>query len=142
LYDEYVPSLNDKLVIHVIDQLDRDEAVVSVGDRRVREDTDNVSHIEDPCVIIERDGQRIDPLTCRDEHRFKYMMCSAGFVVLSNGDVLKCWKDLGKRVLTNAFNKKAKKLPVWDLCRYDECSCDERFTKLSIERFIERTSDV
>ena len=68
---------------------------------------------------------------------FKGMLCSAGFKILSNGDVLKCWKDMDHRKLLNIFKDDPKKLPVWEMCRHNSCVCETNFNKLYIPEFLE-----
>lgn len=63
---------------------------------------------------------------------FKYMMCSAGFVVRENGDVFKCWEDTTRLLNINDFVYKVEK---WGLCLHDDCTCGQRFPKLSIKEY-------
>jgi len=142
LYNTYVDFWGDKLSLHIIDQLSMEDVNDLLGDEIVGKnfykDTDTESHANSEHVSIVSNGKELEAKYCIDCHNFQGMMCSAGFVVLRNGDVLKCWKDMGHRKLLNVFKDDLKKLPVWEMCRYKKCSCDERFTKISIKEFIKK----
>ena len=134
VYSKYKDFWKDRISLHIIDQLSMDDVHDLVGDEilgmNFYKDTDTESHVKSEHVEIISDGKSIPAKDCIDCHNFRGMLCSAGFVILRNGDVLKCWKDLGHRKLLNVNSDEIKKLPVWEMCRYTKCSCDERFTKL------------
>lgn len=66
---------------------------------------------------------------------FKHMMCSSGFVIRENGDVLKCWEDMDDTILMNIFTEKPKKIGKWHLCTHNRCTCGHRFPKMSLRYY-------
>jgi sulfatase maturation enzyme AslB (radical SAM superfamily) len=139
---DLTPEEEERFVFHVVDQLPFERAKELLSDfldgQRIYKDTNISSHANSKHAEIISEGKRIDPTKVDCPSKFRGMLCSAGFVILSNGDVLKCWKDLDNRILLNVFEDELKKLPVWEMCRYEECSCDERFTKLSTKEFLKK----
>ncbi len=84
--------------------------------------------------IIEYDGYVNEDFYLKFNN-FKHMMCSSGFVVRENGDLLKCWEDINGTVLMNLFNEPVRKAEKWHLCTHSRCTCGHRFPKVSLRQY-------
>lgn len=139
LYNMFKNDIPDAITLHKIDQLPIEKARELIGDNihnmNIYDYAETPDHLNDGVDVI-KNGKKLTHDEYKDCHCFKGMICSAGFIILSTGDILKCWSDLGIRSLTNIYKDGLKKLPVWEMCRYDSCYCEKRFTKLCIKEFI------
>lgn len=95
----------------------------------------HIKPIEQMGVTHESDHDPETPVTHKHPRitQFRYMMCSAGFVIRENGDVFKCWEDTKK--ILNLNTETIPKINKWSLCLHDNCTCGQRFPKLSIKEY-------
>lgn len=96
-------------------------------------DAEPITPVVNP-TIIDADGNDVDEFYQRFTN-FRHMMCSSGFVIRENGDVLKCWEDLNGTVVYNIMKDPITPLDKWHLCIHSKCSCEQRFPKMSLTRY-------
>jgi sulfatase maturation enzyme AslB (radical SAM superfamily) len=139
VYNMLKNELGESIRLHKIDQFSLDDAKKLIGSElddmivydyaeTPDETEEGVEVIADDNYLCHKDYENID--------NFRGMICSASYIILSDGNILKCWNDMGIRVLTNIYTENIVKLPVWEICRHTSCFCGKRFTKLSPREYI------
>jgi hypothetical protein len=96
-------------------------------------DTEPITPIVNP-TIIDTDGNEVEEFYQRFRN-FKHMMCSSGFVIRENGDVLRCWEDMNGTVVYNIMKDAISRIDKWHLCTHSRCSCEQRFPKMSLKAY-------
>jgi hypothetical protein len=96
-------------------------------------DTEPITPVVNP-VIIDEHGNEVDEFYQKFSN-FKHMMCSSGFVIRENGDVLRCWEDMNGTVVLNIMKDPISQIDKWHLCTHSKCSCEQRFPKMSLKAY-------
>ena len=96
-------------------------------------DTEPITPIINP-TVIDTEGNEVDDFYQRFTN-FRHMMCSSGFVIRENGDVLKCWEDINGTVVLNVMKDPISYLDKWHLCVHSKCGCEQRFPKMSLKAY-------
>jgi MoaA/NifB/PqqE/SkfB family radical SAM enzyme len=96
-------------------------------------DTEPITPIVDPTIVDEH-GNVVDEFYQRFTN-FKHMMCSSGFIIRENGDVLRCWEDMNGTVVYNIMKDSIAHVDKWHLCTHSKCSCEQRFPKMSLKQY-------
>lgn len=135
-YEKYRAIYEEEMVIHPLSDYQDVGNLLALEDFAVQIDDDNYSH-GDNVEIKLKNGEDFKG-DYRQLVNFKGMMCNAGYHVDMKGNVYSCWSAYGaNNVVTNIFRDDPKKLSGWTYCSYDFCSCGKRYTKLSIEKYLE-----
>lgn len=96
-------------------------------------DTEPITPVVNP-TIIDNEGNEVEEFYQR-YFNFKHMMCSSGFVIRENGDVLRCWEDINGTVVLNVMKDPISRIDKWHLCTHERCSCEQRFPKMSLKAY-------
>lgn len=135
-YEKYRHLYEKEMVIHPLSDYENIQGLLAMENVVVQIDDDNYSHAGN-VVIQLKNGEDF-----KGDHReivnFKGMMCNAGYHVDMKGNVYSCWSAYNvKNIIANIFRDPPKKLSGWTYCSYDHCSCGKRYTKLSVDKYLE-----
>jgi sulfatase maturation enzyme AslB (radical SAM superfamily) len=77
------------------------------------------------------------------EHSFgeyKNLMCKPGFIIRENGDIMRCWAQMGQRYkIFNLYTDPIKHIPDWTICGFSTCFCEQEYPRMKPTEYYRKT---